>query len=549
MTKRPDSTDTRSELKVTDFGIARSLSDSMSLLTMNRGTSGTPVYMSPQQFNGEKASPLDDIYSMGATLYELLTSKPPFYSGNIGGQIENKVAPSMKVRRAELEIVGEEIPAAWEKLVAGCLAKEPARRPQSAGEVASALGLNIGYYATAPQPAVATQAPKKETIRVPKEELKSASPKRGKGMLIAALVLLVAGGAFAGWWLGIEKPRREAERQKLAAAAAEQQQALVAAKAQADEAERQKQEADAKAQAAQAEAQRQAKIAQAISAAEAAFGAGDYAEARKQYQAALALDATNARATSGLEELGKAEQVAAAAAAEKQRQEEEAKKKAELQAAITSATKENPWENSLGMKFVPVPGAQVLFSIWDTRVQDYQRFVDETGREWPKPSFEQGPTHPAVMVSCDDANAYCKWLTEKERKSGTIADAQEYRLPTDHEWSAAVGGGKYPWGNQWPPPVGAGNYATSLEVDDYKHTSPVGSFGANEYGLFDMGGNVWQWCEDWYDQNQTTSVDRGASWNFSDPGFLLSSFRSYDTRVYRSDDCGFRCVLVGGSSR
>jgi serine/threonine protein kinase len=71
----------RGHLKVADFGIARSLSDSVSMLTHARGTSGTLVYMSPQQLDGERGTHLDDIYSLGATIYELLTSKPPFYSG------------------------------------------------------------------------------------------------------------------------------------------------------------------------------------------------------------------------------------------------------------------------------------------------------------------------------------------------------------------------------------------------------------------------------------------------------------------------------------
>ena len=70
-------------LNVTDFGIARSLGDSMSKLTGdNGGTSGTLVYMSPQQLDGARGSHLDDIHSLGATVYDLLTGKPPFYSGN-----------------------------------------------------------------------------------------------------------------------------------------------------------------------------------------------------------------------------------------------------------------------------------------------------------------------------------------------------------------------------------------------------------------------------------------------------------------------------------
>src|SRR6201984_600149 len=91
----------RGELKVSDFGIARSLRDSVSRLTLEQGRSGTLVYMSPQQLNGERSTHLDDIYSLGATIYEVLTSKPPFYSGNIDRQICERVASSMTERRKE----------------------------------------------------------------------------------------------------------------------------------------------------------------------------------------------------------------------------------------------------------------------------------------------------------------------------------------------------------------------------------------------------------------------------------------------------------------
>src|SRR6201993_2648823 len=129
----------RGDLKITDFGIARSLADSASRLTAEQGRSGTLVYMSPQQLNGERSTHLDDIYSLGATTYELLTSKPPFYSGNIDRQICERVAPSMTERRKELDIEPALVPQVWEDAVAACLAKEPSRRPQSAAEVAQRL--------------------------------------------------------------------------------------------------------------------------------------------------------------------------------------------------------------------------------------------------------------------------------------------------------------------------------------------------------------------------------------------------------------------------
>ena len=131
----------RGDLKVTDFGIARSLADSASRLTAEQGRSGTLVYMSPQQLSGERGTHLDDIYSLGASIYELLTSKPPFYSGNIDRQICERVAPSMTERRKELDIEPAFVPPVWEDAVAACLAKDPSRRPQSAAEVAQRLQL------------------------------------------------------------------------------------------------------------------------------------------------------------------------------------------------------------------------------------------------------------------------------------------------------------------------------------------------------------------------------------------------------------------------
>jgi hypothetical protein len=225
---------------------------------------------------------------------------------------------------------------------------------------------------------------------------------------------------------------------------------------------------------------------------------------------------------------------------------------------------DEPWTNSLGMKFVPVPGTNVLFSVWDTRVKDYRACAQAgsgVDASWRNPGFEQGPTHPVVNVSWDDAQAFCRWLTETERTAGLLLPEESYRLPADAEWSAAVeldepGGGSpkdkdtniqdvYPWGTQWPPPRGAGNYDLSLKVDDYPYTSPVGSFAPNRFGLYDMGGNVFQWCEDWYDADHKYRVLRGGSWYDRLAAFLLSSFRLHRSPDDRSFYIGFRLVLAG----
>jgi serine/threonine protein kinase len=125
----------RSELKITDFGIACTLRDSMSYVSV-RTSSGTLNYMSPQQLLGEDPSPSDDIYAVGATLYEMLSSKPPFYGGDVASQVREVIPPTIAQRRAKLGIKGASVPKYWEETIAACLAKEPGRRPRTAADVA-----------------------------------------------------------------------------------------------------------------------------------------------------------------------------------------------------------------------------------------------------------------------------------------------------------------------------------------------------------------------------------------------------------------------------
>jgi serine/threonine protein kinase len=126
-------------LKIADFGIASSMSDSASRVSL-KPSSGTVPFMGPQQAFGGMPAPTDDLYSFGATVYDLVTGKPPFFSGNILHQLEHIVPPSMAQRRTELGRPGEAIPPAWEEVVAACLAKEAKDRPSSAAEVRERLG-------------------------------------------------------------------------------------------------------------------------------------------------------------------------------------------------------------------------------------------------------------------------------------------------------------------------------------------------------------------------------------------------------------------------
>ena len=251
-----------------------------------------------------------------------------------------------------------------------------------------------------------------------------------------------------------------------------------------------------------------------------------------------------------------------------------------------------PWSNSLEMKFVPI--GQIYFAVWQTRVRDFAAFVQATGYDatggmssvvtqngfklnalsWKEPGFTQTPDHPVVGISWEDAGQFCDWLTRKERAEGTLSAFQRYRLPTDAEWSFAVGltrenGGTpeersggvknvYPWGNRFPPPNDFGNYAGSESRTDapqtwsviagyhdaYPRTGPVDAFAPNQKGISSLGGNVWEWCEDKYKTSLNWRTLRGGSWATSRADETLSSYRRGYDPYFRSDDVGFRCVIA-----
>jgi len=142
-------------------------------------------------------------------------------------------------------------------------------------------------------------------------------------------------------------------------------------------------------------------------------------------------------------------------------------------ATPVAATKEQPFVNSLGIPFVPIPRFETRFAIWPIRVQDYEAYCMASGAKFPEVPFSQESDHPIVGVTWNDAIEFCVWLTGKERSEGKIDEKTVYRLPTDLEWSAAVGlphepeptpekrhlkAPGYPWGLRWPPPRNAGNY-------------------------------------------------------------------------------------------
>jgi sulfatase modifying factor 1 len=204
---------------------------------------------------------------------------------------------------------------------------------------------------------------------------------------------------------------------------------------------------------------------------------------------------------------------------------------------------------------------------------DGRKLARQAGMSWRSPGFEQNARHPVTVVSWYDAEAYCAWAGG--------------RLPTEAEWEYAARGGQegemYVWGNGVLPLVGGVRqanvadesakraYATWTTVpgydDGYTYTAPVGKFAPNAFGLFDMEGNVAEWCSDWYDDGAYTAggtaslgpqggdsvanpkgpalgehrVVRGGSW-VDDASFLRTSRRYWDPPATHMSFMGFRCA-------
>lgn len=182
----------------------------------------------------------------------------------------------------------------------------------------------------------------------------------------------------------------------------------------------------------------------------------------------------------------------------------------------------------------------------------YMEFVLATGHEkplyWDDENFNP-PEHPVVGVNWNDAMAYARW------KGG--------RLPTEAEWEKSARGNDgrlWPWGQKWAK--GFFFYFLNIfgEDDNYRYTAPVNYYhsGVSPFGLYSMAGNVWEWCQDWYDENYyqvspemnpegppgplTMKVLRGGSWiNNLDGVQVVKRARNYPH--VKNNIYGFRTVL------
>ncbi len=187
--------DKKERLKLADFGIA-----SVDEVAGRHALSGTLNYMSPQQLEGKPPQVSDDIYALGATLYELLCGQPPFFEGNIAQQVKNKAAQSLAERLAKLGLRGD-VPPDVAAMIMACLSKDPEKRPHSARLVAEWIGLTgtvnqitipptAEPKAGAAKTAVPPPAPPTTDAIETEEIIPVPAPKKSSGLL-AAISLIV----------------------------------------------------------------------------------------------------------------------------------------------------------------------------------------------------------------------------------------------------------------------------------------------------------------------------------------------------------------------
>jgi formylglycine-generating enzyme required for sulfatase activity len=234
------------------------------------------------------------------------------------------------------------------------------------------------------------------------------------------------------------------------------------------------------------------------------------------------------------------------------------------------ATFVRQFEQETGIKLVPIPAGTFMMG---SPAAEARRFPNEgpqtkvtltkdfflgatlvTQAQWASlmgtsPSHFKGDTLPVETISWDEARAFCQKLTDREKAAGRLPEGHAFMLPTEAQWEYACRAGT----TVGDP--GDMHVAAWFQENSADTTHPVGTKPANEWGLFDMHGNVWEWCADWFkaypggavtDPTGPASgafrVIRGGSWDY-DASCCRYAFRRNSFPDVRDVDIGFRVAL------
>lgn len=654
------------KIKIMDFGIAETLRTSMSMI-QNTSTTGTLMYMSPEQLMGGAVRKTSDIYSLGATLYELLSGNPPFYRGDINDQIKNKIPDKIKHISAEMNAI-----------LLCCLKKDAAERIRDCEALKQAVKSGrisdadrrpeTGDREEARQKAQVTRQKNKAGSRAPKAESKK---EKWIGIAAAFLIIAILGIGFQqGWFSGsgqdnvvvsletmkdaswdklsdMNKKRVEALlidadnlfiRDKLVKPENENAYVLYQkvlkihpgnkyalaqlglirddfAKRALPQVERENYSqaeniitagfsyfpddialsglkdannvnrlfSEAKAQLKQKQpGQSLRRISEIerinsdhkpsqelkndigkyyLSRGDALFAQKKYSGSIEQYEKARALlpDKTQIAGKikkaeiAAIEKAGRekqaAEERAREAEAERQRQlaEQRRREEAARQKLI----------DSFNLVYVKGGTFQMGSNSGDSDEKPVHRVTvsdfyigkyEVTQKQWKaimggNPSNWKGDNLPVEKVSWNDVQKFLRKLNAKT--SGN------FRLPTEAEWEYAARGGSKSRGYKYAGSNNAGGVAW-YDGNSGRKTHPVGQKKANELGLYDMSGNVWEWCSDRYGDYSSSAqtnpkgpnggsyrVYRGGGWGY-DAGLLRVSNRDRGTPGRRVSSLGFR---------
>jgi len=186
----------------------------------------------------------------------------------------------------------------------------------------------------------------------------------------------------------------------------------------------------------------------------------------------------------------------------------------------------------------------------------WQRVMDTA--PWRGERFvQEGDNYPATYVSWEDAMKFCEKLTEHERSFGRLLPGWQYTLPTEAQWEYACRAGTttpFSFGNDDSKLTDYGWFDRNASQNGERHAHMVGKKKTNPWGLFDMHGNVYEWCRDWYADKLpggtdpegpaegANRVDRGGGWEDA-AGHSRSANRDSSPSAERNYDLGFRVAL------